>query len=96
MRHFLKMQSLVNVLLEDGLYRSKHVECLSQNKKKLLVVTCAICWVKYFIIRTGIPAKVCSAVKLFTSVFEGPGSRWLVLVYYEAATGTSRALLEIM
>jgi len=44
----------------------------------------------------GIPAKVCSAAKLFTFGFEGPGSRWLVLVYYEAATGTSRALVEIM
>lgn len=53
-------------------------------------------WIKYFLIRTGIPAEVCSAVKLFTCSFEGLGSFWLVLVCYEAATGTSRALLEIL
>jgi len=44
----------------------------------------------------GIPTKVYFAAKLITSGCEGLGSNWLVLVYYEAATGTSRALLEIM
>jgi len=56
------------------------------------LVTCAIFWIKYFTIRTGISTKVYSAVKLFISGFEGLGSSWLVLVYYEAATATSRAL----
>jgi hypothetical protein len=46
--NYNKLYSSVNDLPEDGLWRSKHVGA-TENNKWLLMVTCAMCWIKYCI-----------------------------------------------
>ena len=44
------MHSFINDFPEDGLYRPKHVEGASQNNKLLIMVTCAYCWIKCYVV----------------------------------------------